>query len=96
MTALINCIIIFSLFFSSFAQDETEKELSDAQIWGFGILTGIAVSMIGFLAAIALVALRKCMSDETFKMFIQVFYALGCGALIGDSIVHILPEAFKS
>ena len=41
---------------------EEEGHLSEAQIWGFGFLAGLAVSLIGFIAAIIVVVIRKCCS----------------------------------
>lgn len=26
---------------------------------------------------------------------VNMLYSLGCGAIIGDAIIHILPDAFK-
>jgi len=27
---------------------------------------------------------------------VNLLYALGCGAMVGDVMVHILPESYKS
>lgn len=70
--------------------------LTVAQIWGFGILAGIGISLIGFLAAIILLVAKKCCHDSNFVMIIKFFFSLAFGALIGDSIVHILSEAYQS
>lgn len=28
-------------------------------------------------------------------IFVNMLYSLGCGAIIGDAIIHILPDAYK-
>jgi hypothetical protein len=55
------------------------------------MLTGVGVSLIGFVTAIIIVMIRKCIHETTFKIVINLLYALGCGALLGDTAVHILP-----
>jgi hypothetical protein len=34
--------------------------LSHEQIWGFGVLAGVGISSIGFVAALILVVAKKC------------------------------------
>jgi heme/copper-type cytochrome/quinol oxidase subunit 2 len=73
-----------------------QKDITDAQAWGFGILTGAGLSIVGVLAAVLIVCVRTCMSEEKFKVMINLLYALGCGAMVGDAMVHILPDAYRS
>ena len=99
-------LFILLLAFCAIAQDDhghddhddhaTTPDLTVPQIWGFGFLGGLAVSLIGFVAALIVVGLKRCCSDTFFDVFIKFLFALGCGALIGDAIVHMLPEAFAS
>ena len=35
-------------------------------------------------------------SETKFKTFINLLYALGCGAMIGDAMIHILPDSYKN
>lgn len=70
--------------------------LNDGQKWGFGLLTSFGVAMIGFAAAIFLVLIGSCTQSDNFKGFVKGLFALSCGALIGDSMVHILSEAYAS
>ena len=51
---------------------------------------------MGIIAALLVVGLRQCISKANFKAVLNVLYALGCGAMVGDSVIHILPEAYKS
>ena len=52
--------------------------------------------MIGFIAAIIVITCKRCCSDACFSILIKGLFALGCGALVGDALVHILPEAYGS
>ena len=88
------CLII--VLKASGDDEEEHEDLSTGQAWGFGILAGIAQSVMGILAALLVVALRQCISKANFKALLNVLYALGCGAMVGDSMIHILPEAYKS
>jgi zinc transporter ZupT len=104
ISKLMNKLIVFSLILLTIAvkaqtdpDDEGHhEELTDAQAWGFGILAGAGLSIVGVLAAILIVCIRTCMSEEKFKIMINLLYALGCGAMVGDAMVHILPEAYQS
>lgn len=69
--------------------------LTKAQIWGFGILAGIAVSMLGFFAAFVLVVAKKCCKEDYFEIIIKFFFSLAFGALVGDAIVHIMAHAYE-
>jgi hypothetical protein len=59
-------------------------------------LGGLAVSLIGFFAAILVVLIKRCGSDGCFEVVVKFLFALGCGALVGDVMVHMLPESFGS
>jgi zinc transporter ZupT len=76
--------------------EEEEEMMTEAQIWGFGFLGGLAVSLIGFIAAIIVVLIKRCGSDGCFEVVIKFLFALACGALLGDVVVHIFPEAYNS
>lgn len=39
-----------------------QEDLTTSQAWGFGMLAGFGVSLIGLLAALLVVAVRKCLS----------------------------------
>jgi hypothetical protein len=60
------------------------------------MLTGICLSLLGFGAAIVLICFQRCLTEGCFKIFINMLYALACGAIVGDAMIHILPGAFKS
>lgn len=54
------------------------------------------VSLIGFIASFLLLSLRKVLSESLFGVIIQVLFAFSCGALLGETMLHILPEAYSS
>ena len=98
-------ILVIVLIVFAYAEDdheedehheEEEKKLTNPQIWGFGFLAGLAVSLIGFIAAILLILLKKCVALSKFETAIKFCYGLACGALIGDALVHIAAEAYSN
>lgn len=56
---------------------------------------GVGISLMGFVAALLLVCIRNIISPESFIVFVNMLYSLGCGAIIGDAVIHILPDAYK-
>jgi len=75
------------------AQDtstSTADLLTIPQRWGYGLLTGIGLSLLGFLAAGVLVLVGRGIQSEIFKTVIRVLYGLACGTLIGDAMIHIM------
>lgn len=70
--------------------------LTHPQRWGFGFLTSFALGLVGFVAAIVLVLLKKWLKSEPFKVCIKFFFSLACGTLLGDAFVHILSEAYAN
>jgi|688.fasta_scaffold268933_3 zinc transporter ZupT len=91
MTTLTKLMTTLCLLAIAKAEDFTTSES-----WGYGFLAGFCLSLVGFIAAFILVCFQKCLSESCFKILINQLYALACGAIIGDAIVHILPEAYKS
>ena len=75
---------------------EEENHLTNPQIWGFGFLAGLGVSLIGFIAAILLLIIKKCLSDTIFNTIVKFLFALACGALLGDAVVHIMAESYAN
>lgn len=70
-------------------------------MWFWGIVAGAAVSSIGFVAAILLILIKRLSrrwptTDKIFQGLIQVLFAFSCSVLLGDVIMHVLPEAYDS
>jgi zinc transporter ZupT len=71
------------------------QNLTTEQSWVYGFLVGLGISLMGFAAALLLVCIRNLITPESFIIFVNMLYSLGCGAIIGDAVIHILPEAYK-
>jgi hypothetical protein len=56
---------------------------------------GIGISGLGFIASIFLVCIQTLITPEFFMTLVNMLYSLGCGAIVGDAVIHILPDAFK-
>lgn len=78
------------------ALSNAEPTLTSSESWGYGFLAGFCLSLLGFVAALVLICLQKCLTEGCFKIFVNLLYALACGAIVGDAMIHILPEAFTS
>ena len=75
---------------------DEEETITKAQAWGFGFLASFSLSLMGLLFAIIIVYIQDCIDQKKFKIFTNLLYSLGCGALIGDAVVHILPHSYEN
>jgi hypothetical protein len=66
------------------------------QIWGFGILSGVVISLIGFIAGILIIVAKRLCHVRNFDILIKFLFSLSCGALIGDGIINVLGQAFRN
>ena len=101
-------ILLAILFLTAIAQDDhddhdhdhedehSEVMLSSAQIWGFGFLAILALSLIGFFAAGIILIVKKIGNETCFSYVIKFLFAFAAGALIGDVMVHVLAHAYAS
>jgi|688.fasta_scaffold1225260_1 hypothetical protein len=80
-------IIYFSVIVLTNAQTNF---INTSQKWIYGVLSGVALSLLGFVAAAFLVWIRSSSKSTKFKLILQFFYALACGSLIGDAVIHII------
>ena len=76
--------------------EETETVMTTSAKWGFGIGASLIISSLGFLcsAVMLLILKSKKLSSSALKYLILVLVAFAIGALLGDVVVHILPECF--
>ena len=51
---------------------------------------------LGVVNTSLIVAIQQCISVRAFKMVINLLYALGCGAMLGDVMVHTLPNNYSN
>ena len=73
-----------------------ERDISDGQAWIYAIVASIGLIIMGGVAAGLIIAIQQCISVKSFKTLVNILYALGCGAMIADVLVHTLPDAFSN
>lgn len=71
-------------------EDVTER-WTEEDLFLYGMGAGTFVSLIGFIASFLLLSLKKVLSENLFGVIIQVLFAFSCGALLGETMLHILP-----
>lgn len=55
------------------------------------MLSGGFVSLIGFMAAFILLFCRRFIPKAIYTAIIQVLFSFSCGALLGETMLHIVP-----
>ena len=83
--------LVFSFFVAVLADGTVD--VSTAESWGYGSLSGIGIILVGLFAALGVIAIKQCISEKTFKIVKNLLHGIGCGAVLGDSIAHLLPHA---
>lgn len=76
--------------------DNTVHLISVSQRWGFGFLSGLGVSALGFICAIVVVKCKDMASDACFEVTIKFLFSLAFGALLGDAMIHLLPSGYSA
>jgi hypothetical protein len=92
---LLSIALIAPALAANHSEGETER-WSEDDLFFYGLLAGGFVSLIGFIAAFLLLSLRKVLSESIFTIIIQILFAFSCGALLAETMLHILPEAYSS
>lgn len=72
--------------------EETAKDITNTQAWIYGLISAIGVIVLGVINTSLIVAIQQCISVRAFKMVINLLYGLGCGAMLGDVMVHTIPN----
>jgi zinc transporter ZupT len=88
------CSLIVSI--RSNADSSAGEQLSTSQAWGFSMLAGVCLIIVGIIAGEVLMCIKTCISVNTFRLLLNLLYALACGTMVGDVILHALPQAFTS
>jgi zinc and cadmium transporter len=57
----------------------------------YAFISVIVVSLVSLLGVFSL-----SLKEEVLKKYINFFISLAIGALLGDALIHIIPEAFES
>lgn len=60
------------------------------------MLSGVCLLITGLLAEELLFCVKDHMAISTFSIILNCLYALACGTMVGDVILHALPQAFTS
>ncbi len=66
------------------------SEPSTSQTWGFGFLSVVIISLVGFLAVVLLPVKSQAIKHHVLITLV----AFGFGAIAGDLLFHILPALF--
>jgi len=72
-------------------------ELTKSQRWGFGLGASFIISSLGFLmsACLILILRSKKLTAANLRYLILILVAFAVGALLGDAVVHIIPDIFS-
>lgn len=71
-------------------------DITLSQAWTYALLSGLGLLIMGLLAALLIIGMQSVISQQKFKIFINLLYSLGCGAMVGDAMFHILPDCYQS
>lgn len=88
-------VLIFVLVIAVRAEDSA-PEITNVQAWIYGMLASIGLILLGAVNTSFIVCIQQCVSVKTFKIVINLLYALGCGAMLGDVMVHTLPKSLEN
>ena len=95
MKKILLILLITTIVFAKGRKTQDKKWTTD-DLHFYGMLAGGFVSLIGFIASFLLLFLQKFISARFYTTIIQVLFAFSCGALLGETMLHILPEAYAS
>ncbi len=59
-------------------------------IYLYSFISVAVVSLLSFVGVLAL-----SMKDEILRKYIFIFISVAVGALLGDALIHLIPEAFE-
>jgi hypothetical protein len=75
---------------------ESTKLIFEKHVWGLGIATSIAFSLLSFTLTFFIVCCYKCKVKKTILVnIIFSLISLSIGSLFGDAVIHIMPEIFN-
>lgn len=96
--SMVRTVLICTLIVAirSNVDSTAEEELNTSQAWGFSMLAGVCLIIVGIIAGEVLMCIKTCISVNTFRLVLNLLYALACGTMVGDVILHALPQAFTS
>lgn len=63
-------------------------------VWGLGIATAFGYLAFSFLLALIVVSYSKKVTQKKLNFMIASLIALAIGSLLGDAVIHIIPEVY--
>ena len=61
-----------------------------ATVYLYTLLSVVAVSLVSFVGIFAL-----SIREDVLRRYIFIFISIAVGALLGDALIHLIPEAFE-
>src|SRR3989344_9559971 len=61
-----------------------------ATVYLYTLLSVVAVSLVSFVGIFAL-----SIREDVLRRYIFIFISIAVGALLGDALIHLVPEAFE-
>ncbi|MDO8649832.1 MAG: ZIP family metal transporter, partial [Candidatus Berkelbacteria bacterium] len=61
------------------------------EVWSYSLLSVVVVSLISLIGVIVL-----AIKQDILNRIVFVLVSLAVGALFGDTLIHLLPEAYAS
>nr|XP_054757679.1 zinc transporter ZIP4-like [Lytechinus pictus] len=74
---------------SSDEHNDATAAITNAEIWGYGNLVVLVISLLAVFGAIFV----PCMSGFVYEAVIQTMMALAVATLTGDALLHLIPQA---
>lgn len=76
--------------------NETDHMLAENQVWGVGIAVAIGYLIFSFILTLCVVLCfrSKKINKTCLNFVISSLVSLAIGSLLGDAVVHIIPEIY--
>jgi len=94
--ALVALLVHFSAAQETQTTSSSSSPLTKSQRWGYGFGASLIISMLGFIMSGLMIIILKSkkISASTLRYIILFLVAFAVGALLGDAVVHIIPDVF--
>lgn len=94
LCALLIFVVVGPTRVAAESEVDASEMFTTTERWVYGLLTGVVLGLIGFLCAGVVVYLKK-FTTINYESSLKVLVAFAAGALIGDALIHMIPEAFS-
>ncbi len=94
---VVSCLLASASAHGSGETSSLDTPMTKSQKWGYGLGASLVISSLGFLmsAVMILILKSKRLSAPTLKYIIIFLVAFAVGALLGDAVIHIMPDIFS-